>query len=65
MREPAKLPPCPRCGGSGELVKLFPSKRYDCLIRCTACGAETKCYVSPQNARKAWCDGCFDGGKDE
>lgn len=42
------------CGGEPEVIKLFPAKRYDCMIRCPVCGREGKCYVSKQGAVKAW-----------
>lgn len=50
MAEPKKH----SCGGDPEVVKLFPSKRYDCFIRCKKCGYETLAYVSKQGAVKAW-----------
>lgn len=42
------------CGAEPEVIKLYPSKRYDCFIRCPKCGKETKVYTSKQNAVKAW-----------
>ena len=42
------------CGGTPEVVKLYPSKRYDCFIRCTKCEREGKVYVSKQGAVNAW-----------
>lgn len=50
----ADLKPCTVCGGEGEVIKLFPSKRYDCFIRCKVCHRETKAYASKQNAVKSW-----------
>ena len=50
MAEPKKC----RCGGEPEVVKLFPSKRYDCFIRCRMCGYEGKMYVGKQGAVRAW-----------
>ncbi|MGN1479681.1 MAG: Lar family restriction alleviation protein [Acutalibacteraceae bacterium] len=48
-----EIKPC-LCGGTGELIKLFPKNRYDCFVRCDRCGYETKAYTSKQNAVKAW-----------
>jgi Lar family restriction alleviation protein len=57
----AELKPCRLCGGEAEIVKLFPTKRYDCFVHCTQCGAEGKAYSSKQNAVKAW-NRRFDNG---
>lgn len=45
-----------KCGGTPEVVKIFPKNRQDCFIRCPDCGGETSCYTSRQNAVKAWND---------
>lgn len=50
----AELEPCKYCGGKGEHIKLYDSKRYDCFIKCTSCEYETQTYTSKQNAVKAW-----------
>lgn len=42
------------CGGVPEIVKIFSKNRPDCFVRCPACGRETKCYTSRQNAVRAW-----------
>ena len=51
-----KIKPC-QCGGNGKIIKMFPSKRYDCFIKCDKCGIETKVYTSRQNAIKMWSKG--------
>lgn len=48
-----ELKPC-KCGGNAVKVKIFSSKRYDCLYMCDKCEYQTKVYVSPQGAKKAW-----------
>lgn len=48
-----ELKPC-LCGGEPVVVKLYPAKRYDCFVKCLACGCETQVYTSKQNAVKAW-----------
>ena len=52
MKE-TELKPC-KCGGEAEHIKIFPTKRYDCFLRCKKCGYETKVYVSKQGAKRAW-----------